>query len=84
MLDYSNVRKEFRKLLKNSGLPEVRLHDLRHTCATILMAQGVGPKVVMETLGHSQVNLTLGTYSHVSPELKGTAATTMDEVFRSA
>ena len=44
---------------------------------------GGGPKVVMETLGHSQVNLTLGTYSHVSAELQGTAATTMDAVLRS-
>jgi integrase len=84
VLDYSNVRKEFKKLLREGELPDVRLHDLRHTCATILMAQGVAPKVVMETLGHSQVNLTLGTYSHVSLELLGTAANKMDEVFRSA
>lgn len=48
------------------------------------MAQGVGPKVVIETLGHSQVNLTLGTYSHVSAELQGIAADKMDEHFRSA
>jgi integrase len=78
------VRKEFKRLLIGAGLPEVRLHDLRHTCATILMAQGVAPKVVMETLGHSQVNLTLGTDSHVSPELQGIAAEKMDELFRPA
>jgi integrase len=84
VLDYSNVRREFEKLLHDCELPEVRLHDLRHTCATILMVEGIAPKVVMETLGHSQVNLTLGTYSHVSSELQGTAAKKMDEVFRSA
>jgi integrase len=67
-----------------SALRDIGLHALRHTCATMLMAQGVAPKVVMETLGHSQVNLTLGTYSHVSLGLQGTAATKMDELFRSA
>lgn len=46
-------------------LPDMRLHDLRHPCATLLLAQGVNPRVVMETLGHSQVSLTLNTYSHV-------------------
>ena len=66
--------------LARAGIEDFRWHDLRHTCATILMAQGVGPKVVMETLGHSQVNLTLGTYSHVSAELQGVAAEKMDEL----
>jgi integrase len=50
----------------------VRLHDLRHSCATLLLAQGVNPRVVMETLGHSQVSLTLNTYSHVLPALHRT------------
>ena len=61
VLDYPNVRKEFNRLLRKRGAREVRLHGLRHTCATILMAQGVRPTIVMETRGHSQVNLTLGT-----------------------
>ncbi len=83
-LDYSNLRKDFRTLLKDSKLPVIRLHDLRHTCATMLMVQGVPAKIVMETLGHSQISLTLDTYSHVSSELQGQAAEKMDELIRSA
>ena len=56
----------------------MRLHDLRHSCATLLLAQGVNPRVVMETLGHSQVSLTLNTYSHVLPALQRDAAARMD------
>jgi len=48
--------------LKANNLPAIRIHDLRHSCATLLLAQGVGPHVVMEALGHSQVSLTLNTY----------------------
>lgn len=58
----------------------MRLHDLRHSCATLLMAQGVSPRVVMETLGHSQVSLTLNTYSHVLPSLQQDAAAKMDAI----
>ena len=84
ILDYSNVRKEFKKLLVDAGLPDIGLHGLRHTCATILMVQGVAAKVVMETLGHSQVSLTLDTYSHVSSDLQSQAAEKMDALIRSA
>ena len=55
-------------------LPNIRLHDLRHSCATLLLVQGVSPRVVIETLGHSQVSLTLNTYSHVLPALQEDAA----------
>jgi integrase len=82
--DYSNLRKDFRALRKDANLPVIRLHDLRHTCATMLMVQGVPAKVVMETLGHSQISLTLDIYSHVSSELQGQAAEKMDELIRSA
>jgi len=57
----------------------MRLHDLRHTTASLLLAQGVHPRVVMETLGHSQISLTLDTYSHVLPSLQEEAARQMDE-----
>lgn len=79
-LDYSNLRREFRLLLTKAGLPPMRIHDLRHTCATLLLAQGVNPRVVMETLGHSQIGLTLGTYSHVLPEVHRDAATRMNTI----
>ena len=52
-LDGRNVRKAFRELLDAAELPPMRIHDLRHTCASLLLAQGVHPRVVMETLGHS-------------------------------
>jgi integrase len=68
----------FKALLTAAGLPNIRLHDLRHSCATLLLAQGVNPRVVMETLGHSQVSLTLNTYSHVLPALQQDAAARMN------
>ena len=52
----------------------MRIHDLRHSCATLLLAKGVNPRVVMDALGHSQVSLTLNTYSHVLPSLQRDAA----------
>lgn len=75
---------ELRKDFRDANLPVIRLHDLRHTGATMLMVQGLPAKVVMETLGHSQISLTLDTYSHVSSEQQGQAAEKMDEIFRSA
>jgi integrase len=74
------ITREFRALLERADLPTIRLHDLRHSCATLLLAQGVSPRVVMETLGHSQVSLTLNTYSHVLPALQRDAATKMDAI----
>jgi integrase len=63
-------------------LPEIRFHDLRHTSATLLLTQGVHPKVVQERLGHSQINLTLDTYSHVLPSIQREAAAKLDGLFR--
>jgi integrase len=68
----------FQALLAAVGLPRQRFHDLRHTCASLLLAQGVAPRVVMEALGHSQISLTMNTYSHVIPELGRAAADLMD------
>ena len=55
-----------------------RLHDLRHTAASLLLAQGLHPRVVMEVLGHSQIALTMNTYGHVMPSLLGEAARSME------
>ena len=55
----------------------IRIHDLRHTAATLLLSQGVSPRVVMETLGHSQISLTMNTYTHVLPDLQREAAEKM-------
>jgi integrase len=55
--------------LKAAGVRDARVHDARHTAATLLLQQGVPARVAMDILGHSQITLTLGTYSHVVPEL---------------
>jgi integrase len=69
--------REWQRLLRKAGVPAARLHDARHTAATLLLAQGVPARVVMELLGHSQITLTLGTYTHVVPELARDAAARM-------
>jgi len=56
----------------------MRFHDLRHSCASLLLVQGVSPRVVMETLGHSNISITMDTYTHVLPELQRQAADAMD------
>lgn len=81
-LDPRNVTREFRGLLESASLPAIRFHDLRHTAATLLLAQGVDPRTIMETLGHSQISLTMNTYSHVLPALQANAAARMDAVLK--
>jgi integrase len=76
----TNVTRAFQQLLASAGLRRQRFHDLRHSCASLLLAQGVHPRVVMETLGHSQIALTMNIYSHVLPELQREAAARMDEL----
>lgn len=82
-LDARNVTREFQAMLVAAGLPRIRFHDLRHTAATLLLSQGVDPRTIMETLGHSQISLTLNTYSHVMPALQIDAAAKLDAVFSS-
>jgi site-specific recombinase XerD len=67
LADGPYVTNRFHKLLKRAGLPAMRFHHLRHACASLLLVQGVHPRVVMETLGHSQISLTTNTYSNVLP-----------------
>jgi integrase len=73
------TRRSFRPLLKRAGLPEIRFHDLRHTCATLLLTRNVNPKIVSEMLGHSTIAITLDTYSHVLPNMRDQAAAAMEE-----
>ncbi len=65
-------------LLRRLGLPLRRFHDLRHTAATLLLTQGINPKVVSEMLGHASVELTLDNYSHVLPDMQAQVAVAMD------
>ena len=78
--DHRNVYRAFKILLKKAGMPDIRFHDLRHTAATLLLQQGVNPKVVQERLGHSDVTLTLNTYSHVMPSMQDDAAEKLDQL----
>ncbi len=73
-----NLNRHFERVLNKTGLPRKRFHDLRHTCATPLLAQDVHPRVVMEILGHSQISLTMDTYAHFVPSLQREAADRMD------
>jgi integrase len=73
-----NLNRTFKATLHRAGLPEIRFHDLRHTCATLLLRQGVNPKFVQELLGHADIALTLNVYSHVLPDMGGAAAGAMD------
>ncbi|MBX3114554.1 MAG: site-specific integrase [Fimbriimonadaceae bacterium] len=79
-----NVRRTLAKILKENDLPKLRFHDLRHTCATLLLAQGTDARTIMEILGHSQIGLTLNTYAHVMPTLQRDAADRMDAVLGTA
>jgi integrase len=83
-LDPDRVTKAFSRAVKALGLPPVTFHDLRHTHATLLFAQGTHPKLVQERLGHSQVGITLDLYSHSVPGLGKEVALTMDRIFRAA
>lgn len=76
------IYRSFRPLLKKTGLPPIRFHDLRHSAATLLMSKGVHPKIVSEMLGHSQISITMDLYSHVLPTMQREAVEAMDEILR--
>jgi len=73
-----SISPRFKRVVRKAKLGQMRFHDLRHTSASLLLAAGIHPKVVSERLGHSTVNLTLDTYSHVLPGLQEQAAQSMD------
>lgn len=80
-LDGSNVTKYFQKLLTRAGLPHMRYHDLRHSAASFLAAQGVPITVAKEILGHSDIRLTANVYTHILDQAKRDAADAMDRLF---
>ena len=69
-------------LCRRRGLPHIRFHDLRHAHATLMLLQGVHPKVVSERLGHASVGITLDTYSHVLPTMQAEAVRAFDRLFK--
>jgi integrase len=73
------VNRHFKPLLKRAGLPDIRWHDLRHTCATLLLSRGTHPTFVQKLLGHASVQLTLDRYSHWMPSMGRNTADGIDE-----
>jgi integrase len=74
------ITRSFKPLLRRAGLPDIRFHDLRHTCATLLLGRGVHAKLVQELLGHATISVTLDTYSHALPSMGDRTATAMEDV----
>jgi integrase len=72
-LEPRNVNRSWYAVRSRAGLTGFRLHDLRHSCASFLLAAGASPRTAMKTLGHSQIGLTMNTYTHVLPEVERAA-----------
>jgi integrase len=78
LASHNVARTSFKPLLKRAGLPDIRFHDLRHTCATLLLSHGHHPKFVQDLLGHASVAMTLDRYSHVLPGMGDQTAAAME------
>lgn len=79
LINPSNLRnRSLKPLLRTAGLRPVRFHDLRHTCATLLLSKNVNPKIVSEMLGHASVSITLDIYSHLLPDMQDRAVAAME------
>ena len=74
------AQRSFAKLIDEAGVKKIRFHDLRHTCATLLLSQEVNPKIVQERLGHSDISMTLNRYSHITPTMQDKAAQLLGDV----
>lgn len=79
-MDHNNLyQRDFKAALERAGLPSTfRFHDLRHTCATLLLSKNVSSKIVQEMLGHATISQTMDTYSHVLPDMQDEAAIAME------
>ena len=77
----NHMGEKFRRLLKEAGLPHIHFHDLRHSAASILLCMGVNVKVIQELLGHSDISITLRTYSHLLPSMQQDVVQTWNDVF---
>jgi integrase len=79
-----NVSRSFSAILKRAGLRRIRVHDLRHTHATLLLLAGIPAKIVSERLGHASISITLDTYSHVLPDMQDEAADAFSRILATA
>lgn len=77
-----NLYRSFLRIAASADLPQIRLHDTRHGCASLLFAAGVAPRTVMEILGHSQIAVTMNVYTHVSDGDRREAMGHMDRLLR--
>lgn len=75
-----SVSHAWRNLARRTGLKGIRLHDARHTHASLMLKQGIHPKIVQERLGHATIAITLDTYSHIVPGLQEAAAAGFDKM----
>ena len=80
-IDPRSINKALDRLLVRAGLTHARVHDLRHTCATLLLHEGASDREVMELLGHSSINITMNIYAHVLDDAKRKLADRMDGLF---
>jgi integrase len=83
-IEPANLRRAWLRIIQDAELGRLRFHDLRHTHATLLLQQGVHPKIVSERLGHASIAITLDTYSHVMPGLQAQAAAELDTLLASS
>ena len=74
------LTRKLQMIIERAGLPHIRFHDLRHTCATLLLSKGVHPKFVQELLGHATISITLDRYSHVIPAMGDQTKKAMEDV----
>jgi integrase len=74
----SEISRAFKRAIKAANLPDIRFHDLRHSHATILLQANVHPKIVSARLGHSKIQVTMDTYSHLTDSIEGIAVDTLD------
>ncbi len=81
-LNPNHIVDEFKKLLKQADLPNIRFHDLRHSAASLLLSLGIHPKVVQELLGHTQISITMDVYSHLLPGMQKDAMSKLDEALK--
>ncbi len=81
-LNPNKVLERFKTVLKKADLPDIRFHDLRHSAATMLLSMKVHPKIVQELLGHNQISMTMGIYSHVLPTMQEEAMNMINEALQ--
>lgn len=77
-----NFSKFWKRIIKKTNMRYIRFHDLRHTCASLLFSEGTHPKIVQELLGHKSIKITLDTYSHMLPNLQGSASRTLENLLK--